>query len=149
MQGAQLCQHNCTIPTKSLKTWEYLGRGASLLSDVRLKILCSNQKEKEKTKLKPINKQIPKQKLQKTQIALRFNSNWVFSIALLFIPFLSSFWAVFYVSLNMAAVLTVWTLITDQLRDTLALPPSLPHYATKELNRKLFALSMQHVIAVC
>ena len=81
MQGAQLCQHNCTIPTKNLKTREYLGRGASLLSDVRLKMpifLCSNQKEKEKTKLKPINKHIPKKKLQKTQIALRFNSNWVF-----------------------------------------------------------------------
>ena len=82
MQGAQLCQHNCTIPTKNLKTWEYLGRGASLLSDFHLRnadfFLALTKKKKKKTKTKTRNEQIPKQKWQKTQIALRFNSNWVF-----------------------------------------------------------------------
>ena len=118
----------CTIPTKNLKTREYLRRGASLLSDVRLKMplfLCSNQKEKEKTKLKPIHKQIPKQNCKKPKLHSASIVTEFFNSCVIYTFFLSSFWAVFYVSLNMAAVLTVWTLITDQLRDTLAppLPP--------------------------
>ena len=81
-QGVQRCQDNCTIPTKNLKKWEYLGRGVSLLSDFRLKMptfLRANQKKK-KWKLKPIKKQThtQKKKCKKTQIALRFNSYWVF-----------------------------------------------------------------------
>ena len=78
MQGAQLCQHDCTIPTKNLKKVRISRkRRQSFIgcSPQNANFLCSNQKEKEKTKLKPINKQIPKEKLQKTQIALRFNSN--------------------------------------------------------------------------
>ena len=91
MQGAQLCQHNCTIPTKNLKTREYLGRGASLLSNVRLKMpifYALTKKKKRKLKLKPINKQIPKQKLEKAQIALRFNSNWVFNSCVIYTFFI-------------------------------------------------------------
>ena len=79
MQGAQLCQHkmlhdsnqepeNARISRKRRQS--FIG-----CSPQNANFLCSNQKEKEKTKLKPINKQIPKEKLQKTQIALRFNSN--------------------------------------------------------------------------
>ena len=109
----------CTIPTKNLKTREYLGRGASLLSDVRLKMplfLCSNQKEKEKTKLKPINKHIPKKNCKKPKLHSASIVTEFFNSRVIYTFFLSSFWAVFYVSLNMAAVLTVSTLITDQLR---------------------------------
>ena len=40
--------------------------------------LTKKKKKKTKTKTKTRNEQIPKQKLQKTQIALRFNGNWVF-----------------------------------------------------------------------
>ena len=79
MQGAQLCQHkmlhdsnqepeNARISKKRRQS--FIG-----CSPQNATFLCSNQKEKEKTKLKPINNQIPKQKLQKNQIALRFNSN--------------------------------------------------------------------------
>ena len=79
MQGAQLCQHKMlhdsnqepeNVRISKKKRQSFIG-----CSPHNANFLCSNQKEKEKTKLKPINKQIPKQKLQKTQIALRFNSN--------------------------------------------------------------------------
>ena len=78
MQGAQLCQHKMLHDSNqepenariSRKRRQCIG-----CSPQNANFLCSNQEEKQKTKLKPINKQIPKQKLQKTQTALRFNSN--------------------------------------------------------------------------
>ena len=78
MQGAQLCQHKMLHDSNQEPENERISRKRrqSFIggSPQNANFLCSNQKKK-KTKLKPINKQIPKEKLPKTQIALRFNSN--------------------------------------------------------------------------
>ena len=79
MQGAQLCQnkmlHDSNQEPENVRISKKRRQSFIGCLPQNANFLCSNQKEKEKTKLKPINKQIPKQKLQKTQIELRFNSN--------------------------------------------------------------------------
>ena len=58
MQGAQLCQYNYTIPTKSLKTWSRKRRLSFVgFSPQKCSLFSNHKEEKRKLKLKPINKQ--------------------------------------------------------------------------------------------
>ena len=85
-QGAQRCQDNCTIPTKNLKKWEYLGRGVSLLSDFRLKMptfLRTNQKNNETKTNKETNTHTKKKKNAKNPNCTPFQQLLSFLIAVL------------------------------------------------------------------
>ena len=127
-QGVQRCQDNCTIPTKNLKNWEYLGRGVSLLLDFSLKMptfLRANQKKNETKTNEETNthkKNAKKAKLHSVSTVTEF-----FNSCVNFITFYHRFERnLIHVSLYMATVPTVWILITDQLRDTLVPPPHPP-----------------------